>query len=161
MKLPGGCRPEITKLLSNEEKDKVRRATQTTFDRYNACPPLFNAVEKYMASEGTQDRDLVSHPMMKMGQQLTPEVNAYLLDIEIGRPMGPFIASSGYISLGPMTLQSGHVVSSFLGARIPYILRSREHGENGYVFVGEAFVYGLMDAEVLDLGRKPTRIEVF
>ena len=148
-------------LISNDEKDEVRRATQTTLDRYNACLPLFKAVEKYMASEGAHDGDLSSHPIMNIRQFLTSEVNTYLLAIETGRPMRPFMTKSGYIGLGPMTLQPDDVVSVFHGARIPYILRSRGHGKNGYTFVGEAFVYGLMDGEVLNLGRKPVKIEIF
>ena len=147
-------------LSLGEEEDWVRRATQITLDRYNACLPLFKAVEEYITSKRTQDRDLVSHPL-KLVQHLTPEEKLYLLTMEVGRPMRPFITSSGYIGLGPMTLQPDDVVSIFFGARVPHILRRREHGEGGYSFVGEAFVYGLMDGEALDLGRKPTTFEVF
>ncbi|KAI4162944.1 MAG: hypothetical protein LQ342_003455 [Letrouitia transgressa] len=144
-----------------EGGDEIRRATKITLDRYNACLPFFEAVEKHMTSEQTQDRDLFSHPIMKWQQDLTPEAHSYLVAMEVGRPMRPFMTSIGYIGFGPMALQSEDVVAIFFGARVPCILRRRENGKDGYIYVGEAYLYGLMDGEGMDLGREPTRFEVF
>ena len=139
---------------------EVKRATQTCMHRYNACLPLFESIEKHMTLELEHDDYFASHPLVELVQEFSPEAQIYLHTMELGRPMRPFITKSGYIGLGPMTCQPDDVIAIFGGANVPYVLRSCENSGRGYSLVGEAFVYGLMDGEVLDLGRESTVFEV-
>ncbi|OCK81070.1 hypothetical protein K432DRAFT_296358 [Lepidopterella palustris CBS 459.81] len=92
---------------------------------------------------------------------MTRNDNLYLLQMETGRPMKPFITNSGYIGLGPISLQPTDTVCICFGARVPHTLRRRQNGKSGYVFIGEAFVYGLMDGEFMKNGYEPIDFEIF
>ncbi|KAF2447731.1 hypothetical protein P171DRAFT_354406, partial [Karstenula rhodostoma CBS 690.94] len=61
-----------------------------------------------------------------------------------------FITSGGHLGLSPKDMQSNDVVIVASGAEVPFILR--EASEGGYKLVGEAYVDGVMDGEVLDMG---------
>ena len=53
----------------------------------------------------------------------------------------------GYIGLGPHDSKVGDVVCVLLGGETPFILRKNE---SFYQFVGEAYVHGIMNGEVID-----------
>ncbi|KAH7372044.1 heterokaryon incompatibility protein-domain-containing protein [Cadophora sp. MPI-SDFR-AT-0126] len=57
------------------------------------------------------------------------------------------ITETGYIGLGPSEVKEGDFVSILLGCSVPVILRPK--GEDWW-FVGESFVCGIMDGEILD-----------
>ena len=193
----------------------VQRATKITFDRYQACLPLFKGMEAYILAEeistqsrkaplilsslgflrasfyrviskffffrfnhpyhsGTRIQQLlcwlklipslfhaVQDPMITFKPRMTPVLHGYLLYMEGGRPMKPFITKTGYIGLGPISMQPNDIVCIFLGARVPHILRRRQDGRAGHLFVGDAFVYGLMDGESMKEGYKTRVFEVF
>jgi hypothetical protein len=194
---------------------RVQRATKITFDRYQACLPLFKGIEAHMLAEklssqsrkgplilsslesfrasfyrvisrffffrfnhahpsGTRIQQLlfwlklipslfhaVQDPMITFKPRMTLELQSYLLYMEGGRPMKPFITKTGYIGLGPISMQPNDIVCIFLGARVPHILRRRQDGRAGHLFVGDAFVYGLMDGEFMKEGYETRVIEVF
>ncbi|MCJ1397003.1 hypothetical protein MMC11_000195 [Xylographa trunciseda] len=119
---------------------------QRLCSRLKLIPALFRAVQD---------------PMITFEPGMTQELNIYLMYMEGGRPMKPFITKTGYIGLGPMSIQPNDTVCIFLGARVPHILRRRQNGQNGYLFVGETFVYGLMDGEVMKEGYETRDFEVF
>jgi hypothetical protein len=58
-----------------------------------------------------------------------------------------FITSKGFFGLGPKNMEKGDVVFVLYGCNVPVVLR-----RNGqfWAFVGEAFVAGIMDGEVID-----------
>ncbi|KAE8441673.1 hypothetical protein EG329_004594 [Mollisiaceae sp. DMI_Dod_QoI] len=71
-----------------------------------------------------------------------------------------FITQDGYIGLGPPTVVAGDAVWVLFGTIVPFVLRpqrntswqnSEEAGPNSgcYHFVGDAFVCGVMDGEVV------------
>ncbi|KAH8591907.1 heterokaryon incompatibility protein-domain-containing protein [Bisporella sp. PMI_857] len=67
------------------------------------------------------------------------------------------ITKTGYIGLGPPEVQEGDLVSILLGCSVPVILRPK--GESWW-FVGESFVCGIMDGEILkntDIAGKETK----
>ncbi|KAK8006047.1 heterokaryon incompatibility protein-domain-containing protein [Apiospora marii] len=56
----------------------------------------------------------------------------------------------GYLGTGPHRVQRGDVVCVFMGAAVPFILRPRgDDGEEGYTLVGDAYVHGIMDGELV------------
>jgi hypothetical protein len=58
-----------------------------------------------------------------------------------------FVSSKGYLGVGPHRLEEGDLICVFFGAEVPFILRKLSSG--GYHLVGECYVHGIMDGEVL------------
>jgi hypothetical protein len=54
---------------------------------------------------------------------------------------------TGYLGLAPKAVKPGDVVAILLGSNFPMVLRP--YGNNLYHVVGECYIYGLMDGEVL------------
>ncbi|KAF5661391.1 heterokaryon incompatibility protein [Fusarium heterosporum] len=65
-----------------------------------------------------------------------------------------FITKSGYLGIGPPHIRDGDVVSVLLGSRVPFILRPAQGdmtkigGRNGFSFIGDSYVHGIMDGEL-------------
>jgi hypothetical protein len=62
----------------------------------------------------------------------------------------PFITEKGRLGLGPSMMQAGDIVAVILGAEVPFILRRRKE-DGRYEVIGEAYVDGIMDGEVMDM----------
>lgn len=60
-----------------------------------------------------------------------------------------FRSSAGHLCIGPETVQLGDKLCILTGAEVPFILRNYR---DAYVLVGEAYVDGAMDGEVLAQG---------
>ena len=58
-----------------------------------------------------------------------------------------FRTHSGYLGIGPQSLQIGDVVSIVPGSIVPFLLRKVQ--DNRYRLVGEAYVHGIMHGEAL------------
>jgi len=57
-----------------------------------------------------------------------------------------FISQKGYMGMGPEAMNERDIICVALGCDVPLVLRKeREH----YLLVGECFVWGLMDGEVM------------
>ena len=71
------------------------------------------------------------------------------LDGNVGIAYGRrvFITDLGYIGLVPLASMVGDEVCVLLGSKVPYVIR-REGTQ--YRFVGECYVFGMMDGEVLE-----------
>ncbi|KAF2435578.1 hypothetical protein EJ08DRAFT_604586 [Tothia fuscella] len=59
-----------------------------------------------------------------------------------------FITSKGYLGIAPNTMEDGDVVCILHGFKVPYILRS-VNGPGHYVLIGDAYIHGIMDGEVM------------
>ncbi|KAI1263428.1 heterokaryon incompatibility protein-domain-containing protein [Xylariaceae sp. FL1019] len=102
---------------------------------------------KWLCTSMTTSRD-----PLYVGGYMPPGISTYMLSMEIGRPIRPFITRKGYIGLGPPTAQPGDRLCVFFGSHIPHILRHLNETGDKYTFVGDAYSYGLMDGEALRLG---------
>jgi hypothetical protein len=71
-----------------------------------------------------------------------------------------FITQSGYIGIGPPTTVRGDEVWVLFGGQVPFVLKPKVVSEDAsellghalnkqYTFVGDAFVYGIMDGEIV------------
>jgi len=58
-----------------------------------------------------------------------------------------FATSNGFIGVGPYNIKYGDIAVILLGADVSFILR--EEGD-GYSLIGDAFVYGVMNGELLE-----------
>lgn len=59
-----------------------------------------------------------------------------------------FVSNLSFLGLGPSDSEIGDEVCLLTGSRVPFVIRRLESGE--YRVVGECFVFGIMDNEVLD-----------
>jgi hypothetical protein len=58
-----------------------------------------------------------------------------------------FVSHRGYLGVGPSTTSPGDVIAIILGLDTPLVLRAI--GEDRYQIVGEAYVHGIMDGELM------------
>ncbi|KAH8671808.1 hypothetical protein BGZ60DRAFT_405968 [Tricladium varicosporioides] len=65
-----------------------------------------------------------------------------------------FITKKGYLGIGPKDTKVGDRVSVLLGLDVPLILRNRkEPSRGGWEVVGETYVQGIMEGEVIEKWR--------
>jgi hypothetical protein len=66
-----------------------------------------------------------------------------------------FISEKGHMGLGPSNAASGDKIAVLFGGKVPYILRKNEYegSENPEItwkFLGDSYVHGIMDGEVIE-----------
>lgn len=67
-----------------------------------------------------------------------------------------FTTRLGYIGLGPNNMKVGGTIHVFIGASVPFVLRrtaqqtATSRSQTTYEFIGNCYVQGIMDGEVLD-----------
>jgi hypothetical protein len=62
-----------------------------------------------------------------------------------------YITKGGYLGVGPPDIKAGDGIWVVLGARVPFVLRRTRTSEGERLrLVGEAYVHGAMDGEMLD-----------
>lgn len=57
-----------------------------------------------------------------------------------------FLTNSGYMGLGPESIQNGDLICIVFGCPIPLLLRKTG---DFYLLVGEIYVYGMMRGEMI------------
>ena len=75
----------------------------------------------------------------------------------------PTVPKNSYIDAVPQDTQPGDVICVLFGCSVPVVLRkaataeAHDPDDDSYAFIGEAYLYGLMDAEAIVLLKKGTR----
>ncbi|VZH95060.1 unnamed protein product [Fusarium fujikuroi] len=69
-----------------------------------------------------------------------------------------FVAETGYVGFGPHCMRPGDVVCVLYGGKTPYVIRPTSAPDE-YLFLGPAYVHGLMDGEAVDAWEKGKRTE--
>jgi hypothetical protein len=64
------------------------------------------------------------------------------------------LTSGGYFGMAPNSVKVGEQIYLVPGAEFPVILRRHWREEAEYVFVGECFIYGLMEGQGIKMARK-------
>ena len=73
---------------------------------------------------------------------------ACLLAACLGRKL--FITNSGFIGIGPSSMESGDLIVIILGLNVPLVLRKVDGRETPhYLLLGECYVQGIMDGELI------------
>jgi hypothetical protein len=85
----------------------------------------------------------------------------YLMTAERGSGNRLFLTQRGYIGLCPSTARPGDAVYILLGSRVPHVLRKRDNGQSGHTLLGDAFVYGAMDGELMKNKTSQVDVEIF
>lgn len=78
----------------------------------------------------------------------TAKADLFYFDVNLsckGRSF--FVTEKGYFGLGPHILRRGDVCHILKGARVPFMLRKADEG--AYKLVGEAYVHGIMNGELV------------
>jgi hypothetical protein len=88
-------------------------------------------------------------------------VAPYSVTTQTERPHHLIVTQRGYIGMAPITTRPGDVVYILFGSRVPHILRKRENGQSGYTLVGDAFVYGAMNGELMRDDMSRVDVEIF
>lgn len=67
-----------------------------------------------------------------------------------------FITESGHMGIAPLNTQKGDVVAVLFGSTIPFVLRPVQNEEvrNRYQLLGECYVHGVMDGELVEIWRR-------
>src|SRR5437868_6387564 len=130
------------------------------FHRYQKCLPLFKEFEARMAQKPPHRRSANEYFSSLMTKYRTPDVIKYLMCMEVGTPIKSFITKRGYIGFGPISLQQADVVCVCFGSNVPCVLRRRGCLERGYTLIGDAYVYGIMDGELVNDHCNPVELEI-
>jgi hypothetical protein len=87
-------------------------------------------------------------------RELEQRSDDFLLAAKYWRPMvfrssgrRYFVSHRGYLGVGPPAMSPGDVIAIILGLDTPLVLRAIEQGQ--YQIVGEAYVHGIMDGELM------------
>ncbi|SPJ91926.1 related to HET-6OR heterokaryon incompatibility protein (het-6OR allele) [Fusarium torulosum] len=61
-----------------------------------------------------------------------------------------FVTEKGYMGVGPRCMEPKDRVCILFGGSTPYIIRPTSHSEDSYLYLGPAYVHGIMDGEAID-----------
>jgi Heterokaryon incompatibility protein (HET) len=64
----------------------------------------------------------------------------------------PFISEDGYVGLVPAETVPGDLLAVVNGASVPHVFRRQKDDSDGWQLIGEAYIDGLMDGEVITAG---------
>jgi len=71
----------------------------------------------------------------------------------------PFLTEKGYVGVGPKQIEKGDIAAVILGADLPYILRPVDK-LGRLVLIGDAYVHGAMDGEIIGKGSAAETFEI-
>jgi Heterokaryon incompatibility protein (HET) len=111
-------------------------------DRTNL--PSFQSCRKFLSRIlGSQKRD-----WPRIGGEISSSDKLYLDCVfDFASERSFFTTKEGFIGLAPMGSRAGDIVCVLLGCNVPLVVREVKHMQ--YQVVGECYMYGAMDGEVL------------
>jgi chaperonin cofactor prefoldin len=71
----------------------------------------------------------------------------------------PFRSKRGYVGLAPQHAQLGDIICILFGSKVPHVVRPGQAGR--YQLVGEAYVYGIMDGELMEGAARSMTFELY
>jgi hypothetical protein len=94
---------------------------------------------------------------MEEMQPLQPANSVFWNSLEGSVNRVPFRSGGkGYVGLGPKEVKPGDIICLFSGSYLPHVIRATEGGR--YELIGEAYVHGIMDGELME--GENTRIDI-
>jgi len=77
--------------------------------------------------------------------------SSYVCGLSFARQRKVFSTLMKYVGMGSAVMREGDIVCISFGGRVPYVLCPyNDH----YELIGECYVHGLMDGEVLEISEK-------
>ncbi|KPM37853.1 hypothetical protein AK830_g8696 [Neonectria ditissima] len=92
------------------------------------------------------------------GVPIPEDVRPYIEGMLLHKTRRLFVTETGLVGLGPLGMEQGDRLVVFYGFQAPYVIRPASNSR--FALVGEAFVNGIMDGELLELDVSP-EAEVF
>jgi hypothetical protein len=71
----------------------------------------------------------------------------------VSKDLNFFITEKGYVGVGPRCIKAGDKVCVLFGGPTPYVIRPAST-TNEYLYLGPAYLHGIMDGEVIDAWEK-------
>lgn len=88
------------------------------------------------------------------------QTNSYRAVMEYRDGARPIRSLEGYVGLGPCVAKPEDIIVFLDGATAPFLLRPAEDVAGCYHLVGEVYLYGVMDGEVVDKGLEEVTFEL-
>lgn len=89
---------------------------------------------------------------------ITAEMAMYYSGLKQSRYRRPFLSAQGYVGLGPEHMQMSDVIYVLFGANQPFVMREAQVGK--FELIGEVYVHGFMDGELMDANHEIEVIEL-
>jgi len=159
---------EIADILHSWWRDHVVRgdplfnqtpyvAGGTKYDAFNRTICVDRDFYGYRSSSGARGLDfdpaLIPKNFLRHLPEETRQNQAHMVQIGAISHVAPrrrfFVTRKGYMGLGPHKTQEGDVVTLLKGCSVPVLLRADETGKYHH-FVGEVYVCGIMDGEMME-----------
>ncbi|KAF2793996.1 hypothetical protein K505DRAFT_325083 [Melanomma pulvis-pyrius CBS 109.77] len=67
-----------------------------------------------------------------------------------------FVTESGHMGIGPVNTQNGDIATVLFGSTIPFMVKPLEGNPNRHLLLGECYVHGIMDGELVEHWRSYT-----
>ncbi|CAJ0538608.1 Ff.00g066370.m01.CDS01 [Fusarium sp. VM40] len=100
-----------------------------------------------------EDPETVSSDMEMLGRlscDLLKGLVNFVLSCSVSVDLNFFVTDKGYMGVGPRCMEPKDKVCILFGGSTPYIIRPTSHSEDSYLYLGPAYVHGIMDGEVID-----------
>ncbi|KAF2811546.1 uncharacterized protein BDZ99DRAFT_277151 [Mytilinidion resinicola] len=145
-------------VADKEESPESGNVTRATTQSKIICESLLAVIRAYYAvMEAMENGSTTGAASFAMALKSNMgQFNNYMGILAHNAGRRPFITENGYVGVGPNGLKEGDEAVVVLGAAVPYVLRTESTGRR--ILIGDAYIHGVMDGELLE--GKPT-VEVF
>lgn len=149
--------------VSDREMERPATATmvRVTARSKTRCEALLTVIHTFnnLLTPGGNNRPGTATSLAALFLQNMGKFDLYLSMMyrNIGRR--PFLTEKGYVRVGPEQTEKGDIAAVILGAELPYILRPADNF-GGLVLIGDAYVHGAMDGEIIEESPAPETFEI-
>lgn len=147
--------------LRSRNQYSTKEPFETVLRRTSAADVQYNTLGRACARNGSIDYDLMHRAKAEFTldqyekqDTITQAYNAAMRSRKL------CLTQRGYIGLVPRPATVGDKVYVFLGGQVLYTLRPDRSDESRFTYIGECYVHGLMDGEVMTwVDQGPAMIE--
>ena len=133
------------------------------FRQIRATPRLYTALSQYLSVHSHSEDDLRNYGSIAFSGDTIDYENAICFSAS-GKRF--FVDEGGWMGLAPEAAQEGDRICLFFGAQVPFLIRKHANGdgnmtvEKTWRLVGECYVHGIMDGEVVKRAQTDKDVEV-
>jgi hypothetical protein len=138
--------PDFAKFSDRYAQTKALINTLSQREDINGIIPTWDTIQRLIEAGEKENEGVTESPEKK---RLDRDVDAILESFRIaysGRRL--FLTKHNYIGIAAQSLQKGDSLWILAGANVPMVLRRLPSGN--WMFVGEAYMYGIMNGEAVE-----------